>query len=58
MGVACRGSRGKIGSRHRLSIKSLHVQMKIDNLLNEDYEEVLGFSSAGISVYGGVAVNS
>ena len=39
------------------SIKSLRAQMKIDNLLNEYYEEVLGFSSAGISGRGGIAVN-
>jgi outer membrane cobalamin receptor len=35
----------------------VRVQMKIDNLLNEDYEEALGFSSPGISARGGVAVN-
>ncbi|MGH8067510.1 MAG: TonB-dependent receptor plug domain-containing protein [Candidatus Entotheonellia bacterium] len=39
------------------SIRSVRVQMKIDNLLNEAYEEALGFSSAGISVRGGIAVN-
>jgi outer membrane cobalamin receptor len=33
------------------------LQMKIENLLNEDYEEVLGFSSPGISVCGGVAAH-
>jgi vitamin B12 transporter len=43
--------------QHVWSMRSLRVQMKIDNLLNEDYEEALGFSSAGISVRGGIAVN-
>jgi outer membrane cobalamin receptor len=31
--------------------------MKIDNLLDADYEQVLGFSRAGIHVRGGVTVN-
>jgi outer membrane cobalamin receptor len=31
--------------------------MKIENLLNADYEEVLGFSTPGISVRGGIAVD-
>jgi vitamin B12 transporter len=39
------------------SIRKVRLQMKIENLLNEDYEEALGFSSPGISVRGGVAVN-
>jgi vitamin B12 transporter len=38
-------------------MRSLRVQMKIDNLLNESYEEVLGFSAAGISVRGGITAN-
>jgi vitamin B12 transporter len=38
-------------------MRNLHLQMKIDNLLNEDYEQVFGFSSPGISVRGGIAVN-
>jgi vitamin B12 transporter len=39
------------------SIRNVRLQMKIENLLNEDYEEALGFSSQGIGVRGGVAVN-
>jgi vitamin B12 transporter len=39
------------------SIRNVRLQMKVDNLLNEDYEEAFGFSSPGISVRGGVAVN-
>jgi hypothetical protein len=31
--------------------------MKIDNLLNEQYEPVIGFSAQGISVRGGIAVD-
>jgi outer membrane cobalamin receptor len=38
-------------------MRNLRLQMKIDNLLNEDYEQVFGFSSPGISVRGGIAVN-
>jgi outer membrane cobalamin receptor len=38
-------------------MKSLRLQMKIDNLLGADYEQVLGFSRAGIRVRGGVTVN-
>jgi hypothetical protein len=34
----------------------VRVQMKIDNLLREDSAEALGFSSAGISTRGGIAV--
>jgi vitamin B12 transporter len=44
-------------AQHLWSIRRVRLQMKIDNLLNEDYEEALGFSSPGISVRGGVAVN-
>ena len=39
------------------SLRHVWLQMKIENLLNEDYEEVLGFSSPGISVRGGVAAH-
>jgi vitamin B12 transporter len=38
-------------------LKSLRLQGKIENLLDEDYEEVLGFSTPGISVRGGIAVH-
>jgi outer membrane cobalamin receptor len=38
-------------------MRSLRLQLKIDNLLDADYEQVLGFSQPGISVRGGVAVN-
>jgi vitamin B12 transporter len=38
-------------------IKNLRLQMKIDNLLNEDYEEALGFSAQGIGVRGGLTAN-
>ena len=38
-------------------IMSLRLQMKIDNLLDEQYEQAIGFSAQGISVRGGIAVN-
>ena len=38
-------------------MRSLRLQMKIDNLLDADYEQVLGFSQPGIRVRGGVTVN-
>jgi vitamin B12 transporter len=38
-------------------MRSLRLQLKIDNLLDADYEQVLGFSQPGISVRGGVTVN-
>jgi vitamin B12 transporter len=38
-------------------LRSLRLQLKIDNLLDADYEQVLGFSQPGVSVRGGVAVN-
>jgi vitamin B12 transporter len=38
-------------------IKSLRLQGKIDNLLNEAYEEAFGFSAPGISVRGGITAN-
>jgi outer membrane cobalamin receptor len=31
--------------------------VKIDNLLDADYESVLGFSQPGIDVRGGITVN-
>jgi outer membrane cobalamin receptor len=37
-------------------MRSLRIQLKIDNLLDADYEQVLGFSQPGISVRGGVTV--
>ena len=43
-------------AQHFWSVRNVQLQMKIENLLNEDYEEVLGFSSPGISVRGGIAV--
>jgi vitamin B12 transporter len=43
--------------QHAWAIKNIRLQMKIDNLLNESYEEALGFSAAGISVRGGVAAS-
>jgi vitamin B12 transporter len=43
-------------AQHFWSVGNVQLQMKIENLLNEDYEEVLGFSSPGISVRGGIAV--
>jgi outer membrane cobalamin receptor len=33
------------------------LQGKIDNLLDEDYEEAFGFSTPGISIRGGITVN-
>jgi hypothetical protein len=39
------------------SIRSLRLQIKIDNLLDEQYEQAIGFSSQSISVRGGIAVN-
>jgi vitamin B12 transporter len=38
-------------------IRSLRLQLKFENLLNEQYEQAIGFSAPGISVRGGVAVN-
>jgi outer membrane cobalamin receptor len=38
-------------------IRSLRVQLKFENLLNEQYEQAIGFSAQGIIVRGGVAVN-
>jgi outer membrane receptor protein involved in Fe transport len=38
-------------------IRSLRVQLKFENLLDEQYEQAIGFSAQGISVRGGVAVN-
>jgi len=38
-------------------IRSLRLQMRIDNLLDASYEEALGFSAPGISVRGGIAVH-
>jgi hypothetical protein len=38
-------------------MRSLRSQMKIANLLDGDYEQVLGFSQPGIRVRGGVTVN-
>jgi outer membrane cobalamin receptor len=38
-------------------MRSLRLQLKIDNLLDADYEQVLGFSQPGINVCGGGAVN-
>jgi vitamin B12 transporter len=38
-------------------IRSLRLQGKIENLLDDDYEEAFGFSAPGISVRGGIAVN-
>jgi vitamin B12 transporter len=43
--------------QHAWKIKNIRLQMKIENLLNESYEEVLGFSAAGISVRGGIAAS-
>jgi vitamin B12 transporter len=42
---------------HLWSLRNVRLQMKVENLLDEDYEEALGFSSPGISVRGGVSVN-
>jgi outer membrane cobalamin receptor len=39
------------------SIRSLRLQIKIDNLLDEQYKQAIGFSSRSISVRGGIAVN-
>jgi vitamin B12 transporter len=44
-------------ARQLWHVRDVRLQMKIDNLLNENYEEALGFSSPGISARGGVAVN-
>jgi outer membrane cobalamin receptor len=38
-------------------MRNLHSLMKIDNLLDADYEQVLGFSQPGISVRGGAVGN-
>jgi outer membrane cobalamin receptor len=38
-------------------IRSLRLQLKFENLLDEQYEQAIGFSAQGISVRGGVAVN-
>ncbi|MEE8556759.1 MAG: TonB-dependent receptor, partial [Myxococcota bacterium] len=32
----------------------LEVYARVENLLDEDYEDVLGFSTAGVSAYGGI----
>jgi outer membrane cobalamin receptor len=37
-------------------MRSLQLQLKIDNLLDADYAQVLGFSQPGMSVRGGVTV--
>jgi vitamin B12 transporter len=38
-------------------VKSLRLQLKIDNLLDAAYEEALGFSAPGISGRGGIAMH-
>jgi vitamin B12 transporter len=38
-------------------LRSIRLQGKIENLLDEDYEEAFGFSTPGFSIRGGVAVN-
>jgi vitamin B12 transporter len=38
-------------------LRSIRLQGKIDNLLDEDYEEAFGFSTPGISIRGGITVN-
>jgi hypothetical protein len=38
-------------------IRILRLQPKFEDLLNEQYEQAIGFSAPGISVRGGVAVN-
>jgi outer membrane cobalamin receptor len=38
-------------------IRSLRVQLKFENLMDEQYEQAIGFSAQGISVRGGIAVN-
>jgi outer membrane cobalamin receptor len=43
--------------QHVWSIRSLRLQRRIDNLLDEQYEQAIGFSAQGISVRGGIAVN-
>jgi outer membrane cobalamin receptor len=42
---------------HMGSPRSQRSQMKIDSLLDADYEQVLGFSQPGIRVRGGVTVS-
>ncbi len=37
--------------------KNLTVTGRLENLLNQDYEEVAGFGTAGIGAYGGVRVS-
>jgi outer membrane cobalamin receptor len=39
------------------SIRSLRLQMKIDDPLDDQYEQAIGFSAQGISVRSGIAVN-
>jgi vitamin B12 transporter len=38
-------------------LRSIRLQGKIENLLDEDYEEAFGFSTPGFSIRGGVAAN-
>ena len=38
-------------------VRSLRLQLKFENLLDEQYEQASGFSAQGMSVRGGVAVN-
>jgi vitamin B12 transporter len=44
-------------AQHVWGLRSLRVQGKIENLLDEDYEQAFGFSAPGISVRGGITVN-
>ncbi len=34
----------------------LRLNLRIENLLDSDYEEVFGYGTAGLSVYGGINV--
>jgi vitamin B12 transporter len=35
-------------------IKSLKIFLRLDNILNSDYETIKGFGTPGFSVYGGI----
>ncbi len=44
-----------LAATHDVS-KTVQIFGRVENLLNERYEEVFGYGTAGIGVYGGVRV--
>ncbi len=37
--------------------KSIELFLRLDNILNSDYETIKGFGTAGLSIYGGIKAN-